>query len=132
MRQASKGLAKLVPDLTILASSPLRRAEETSQIIARLYDGLEPVRITQLMPGKPANAILTWARSQETEGTIGLVGHEPHLSQFAGWLLTGLQESFLEMRKGGACLIELSGELKPGKGRLLWALKPGQIRELGK
>ena len=74
-----------------------------------------------------------WAATTDS-GTdlVVLVGHEPHLGVFVSWLLTGLQESFVELKKGSACLLEFEKDVKPGRARLLWAMKPGQLRELGK
>ena len=63
--------------------------------------------------------------------TVALVGHEPQLGLFVSWMLTGLQESFVQMKKGGACLLELKEQVWPGRGRLLWSLAPAQLRALG-
>ena len=132
MRRASQGIVSLAPKLTIVASSPLRRAVQTAQIVADCYDHLEPTQVPCLSPRKPMAALLTWVQSQPPTSVVALVGHEPHLGTFASWLLTGLQESFIPMKKGGACLIGLEKEIKPGRGRLIWALKPSQLRKLGK
>jgi phosphohistidine phosphatase len=132
MRQASKGLTELQSEISVLATSPLRRAVETGKIVAREYKTIEPVQIPQLSPRKPLQGLLTWVQSQKAEAVVALVGHEPHLSTFAAWLMTGLQESFIELKKGGAALIEMPDEIKPGHGKLLWSLKPSHLRALGK
>jgi phosphohistidine phosphatase len=131
MRRAAKGIIRLVPDVSVIGTSPLLRAVQTGKIVAREYKALEPVQVPQLLPRKAMPALLTWVQSQKTEATIALVGHEPHLSTFAGWMLTGLQESFVEMKKGAAVLLELADEVKPGHARLLWALKASQLRAMG-
>jgi phosphohistidine phosphatase len=131
MRQASRGLRALEPELSILATSPLLRAVQTGQIVAKAYEKTEPVQIPQLLPRKPLAALLTWLQSHRSDSVIALVGHEPHLSTFAAWLLTGLQESFIDLRKGGAAMVELADEVKPGHGRLLWSLKASHLRALG-
>jgi hypothetical protein len=46
-------------------------------------------------------------------------------------MLTGLQESFVRLKKGGACLVELKEQVRSGRGRLLWSLAPAQLRQLG-
>ncbi|CAA9444031.1 MAG: hypothetical protein AVDCRST_MAG64-4389 [uncultured Phycisphaerae bacterium] len=149
MRQGAAGLAKLVPRLDALATSPLARAIETAEIVAKAYaagagaagggtgtgGGAGPVRVQQvaaLTPTKPVNALLHWLQGQPAVATVAVVGHEPHLGMFVSWLLTGLQDSFVELKKGSACLLELEKDVKPGRAKLLWALKPGQLRELGK
>lgn len=132
MALVSKGLRALEPRIAVLATSPLRRAVQTGKIVAREYDGMEPVQLAQLLPRKPLAGLLTWLQSQKADSVIALIGHEPHLSTFAAWLLTGLQESFIDLKKGGAALVELADEVKPGHGRLLWSLKPSHLRALGK
>lgn len=134
MREGAAGLARLAPKLDALATSPLARAIETAEIIARAYGaGCPPVtQVAALTPTKPVNALLHWLQGQPPAATVAVVGHEPHLGVFVSWLLTGLQESFIELKKGSACLLELEKEIKPGRAKLLWALKPGHLRDLGK
>ena len=62
--------------------------------------------------------------------TLALVGHEPNLSTFLCWLLTGLHESFIELKKGGAALVEVTHPAAAGRGKLQWILKPSQLRGL--
>lgn len=132
MRPASKGLRELEPKITVLATSPLLRAVQTGKIVAREFDSLEPVQLPQLLPRKSLAGLMTWVQSQKPDAVVALVGHEPHLSTFAAWLMTGLQESFIKLRKGGAALVEMPAEIKPGHGKLIWSLKPSHLRALGK
>jgi phosphohistidine phosphatase len=131
MREGAAGLRKLVPHIDLLATSPLARAIETAEIIAKAYDGLKVVQVAPLTPTKPVNALLHWLQSQPPAATVALVGHEPHLGVFASWLLTGLQESFIELKKGSAVFLELEGDIKSGSAKLLWAMKPAYLREFG-
>ena len=133
MREAAAGLRREVPRIDVLASSSLVRAVETAEVIAEAYgDGVEVVRVGGLVPSKPVNAVLHWLQSQAKEATVCVVGHEPHLGVVISWLLTGLQESFVPMKKGAACLLEFERDVKPGRAKLLWLLKPSQLRDLGK
>jgi phosphohistidine phosphatase len=65
-------------------------------------------------------------------GAVAIVGHEPHLGQFVSWALTGLRESFVELKKGQAVLLEFPDEVRPGRARLVWSLRPGQLRKIGR
>ena len=56
--------------------------------------------------------------------TVILVGHNPDLSAYAGWLL-GADETAIELEKGAAALIEFEGEIEKGTGRLGWLVTPG-------
>jgi phosphohistidine phosphatase SixA len=58
------------------------------------------------------------------------VGHEPALGDVASWLLTGRKGGFLEMKKGGAALIDFGRRVAPGRGRLLWSIPPRGLARL--
>jgi phosphohistidine phosphatase len=130
MRLAAKGLHSLVPKLSVLATSPLTRAVQTGQIVASRYSGLKTLHIAHLTPRKPVQALAQWLQTQPGDATVAVVGHEPHLGVFVSWMLTGLQESFVVLKKGGACLLEVDGEVKAGRAKLHWLLKPSQLARL--
>lgn len=130
MRKAAKGLRTLVSSLDLIATSPLTRAAETAEIVSEEYDGVRTVQISALSPRKPVATLLEWLNAHPQDATVALVGHEPHLSTFLCWLLTGLQESFIELKKGGVALVEATTPVAPGRAKLHWLLKPSQLREL--
>ena len=131
MRSGSRGLRRVAPKVDALATSPLVRAVQTAEILSTAYRGLKVVKLPCLAPGAPAQALLKWLQSHKHGSTVALVGHEPDLGVFAGWLLTGLQESFVRLKKGGALLLELKEQVRPGRARLVWSLAPAQLRALG-
>lgn len=136
LRAAARGLWRIAPQVSLLASSPLTRAVQTADIVeACLFEGagrhgVKRVVVAQLAPGQPVTALLKWLQAQRTDATVALVGHEPQLGTFAGWMCTGLQESFVRLKKGGACLLRLKGDVKPGRAVLLWSLAPSHLRGL--
>ncbi len=130
MAKAAKGLKRLVPAIDVLATSPLVRARETAEILARRYDHDGIADVAALAPGAEPKALVEWLRGQPQDALIALVGHEPDLGGFAGYLLTGRRETFLPLKKGGACLIDLAGGPAAGGGRLEWLLPPGALRKL--
>jgi phosphohistidine phosphatase len=130
MRRGARGIKALVKDVDVLAASGLTRALETAAIVAEHYPKAKNVRLAELSPNKSVRQLLNWLRGQKPDLTIAVVGHEPHLGTFVSWALTGLQVSFIELKKGAACLIRFDEDLKPGRAKLLWALTPGQLRTL--
>jgi phosphohistidine phosphatase len=130
MRRGAKGLKALVKDVDVLAASGLTRAQQTAAILAEHYPKAKIVRLAELSPNKSVRQLLSWLQGQKSDLTIAVVGHEPHLSTFVSWALTGLQESFIELKKGAACLIRFDEDLKPGQAKLIWALTPSQLRSL--
>ena len=129
MKQAARGLCEIVPQIDLLATSPLTRAAQTGAILDSVYGGLEVEEIEELAPEATPAEFLRWLR-QRKEETIAAVGHEPSLGQILSWLLTGTERRLLAFRKGGACLLEIPGEVAAGTATLLWALTPAQLRQL--
>jgi phosphohistidine phosphatase len=129
MRLAAKGLRGIVPAIDLLATSPLTRAAQTGAILDSVYGGVKEVEVAELAPDSTPVDFLRWLRKQKGE-TVAVVGHEPSISLFLSWLLTGTERRIFSFRKGGACLLEFPGEIGAGTATLLWALTPGQLREL--
>jgi phosphohistidine phosphatase len=129
MKQGAKGLREILPDVDLLATSPLTRAAQTGAIVDSVYGGLAEVEIEELSPEATPTDFLRWLRKQKA-GTVAAVGHEPSISLISSWLLTGSERRIFAFRKGGACLIEFAGEVGAGTATLLWALTPGQLRDL--
>ncbi|HKV07747.1 MAG TPA: histidine phosphatase family protein [Thermoanaerobaculia bacterium] len=129
MKQNAKGLREIVPEIELLATSPLTRAAQTGAILDSVYGGLSEVEIEELSPEASPTEFLRWLRKQKEE-TIAVVGHEPSLSLILSWLLTGTERRLFSFRKGSACLLEFTGEVGAGTATLLWALTPGQLRTL--
>ncbi len=128
MRQAAKGLRRLVPAIDLLATSPLTRAVETAEIVSAEYDDATPVVVAALAPGHTAATVAQWLDSQRRHQVVAVVGHEPGLSHMASWFLTGTERSFIELKKGAACLLTFLGPIEAGSAALSWALTPSQLR----
>jgi len=131
MERGAAGLRALVPTLDALATSPFKRAYDTAEIIAKAYDGMRVDRVPELAPGAGPDRALSWLAAQRSSGTIAVVGHEPDLSRMICALLAGTNGPFLELRKGAACLLELSGPVARGAATLDWLLGPKHLRRIG-
>lgn len=130
MRGAAAGLAQLVSAIDVLATSPFVRAAESAEIVGSIYR-TKIVTIDCLAPDHKPDEAVSWLRNQRATQTVGLVGHEPHLSTLAGYLLTGKPASFLDLKKGGACLLDLKDPPAPGGGTLEWLLGRRELKRLG-
>jgi phosphohistidine phosphatase len=132
MREAARGLARLVGAPDALATSPLVRAVQTADVVARALDVPAAEELDALRPGSPPRALLPWLRAHRGADLVAAVGHEPHLGALASWLLAGRARPFLALKKGGACLLELGDPPGEGSALLLWMLAPGQLRRIGR
>jgi phosphohistidine phosphatase len=108
MRTAARALRDLVLRADVIVTSPL----------------------TPLEPEKTPEEFLQWMIAyKEVEAAIA-VGHEPHLSVLVTWLMTGSADSRVELKKGGACLIEFDGRPVKGEGVLRWLFTPKHLKAL--
>jgi phosphohistidine phosphatase len=128
MRRAVSGLATLVPDLDVLATSPLRRALQSAALVADQY-GIEPETVEALEPDRDPQELLEWLSERPADQSIAIVGHEPHLSLSVGFLTTGERSSFVALKKAGVASLELQ-EPKAGGAVLEWILPPRALRRL--
>jgi phosphohistidine phosphatase len=130
MRKAARGLRQIVPIIDLIATSPLTRASQTADIVAREFEGARVVQTAALSPRKHPAALLDWLKAHPPQSTVALVGHEPHLGTVLCWLLTGLQESFVVLKKGAAAMVEMDNPVAAGRAKLLWLLEPSELRRL--
>lgn len=131
MEQGARGLKQLVPVLDLVATSPLVRAAQTAEILAAAYDGVTVEQVPALAAGGDPEPVVEWLRGRRAGDTVAVVGHEPDCSVLVSHLLTGAGDSFVQLKKGSACLLEFADRPAAGEGLLRWALAPKQLRAIG-
>lgn len=130
-REASRGLVVLLSERGVVATSPLTRAAETALILGELWaPARHPLRWRELVPDGPLPRLFDRAKAARGQGDLLLFGHEPQLSRFLGYCLLGEGTSVMKFSKGGAAALDFPGAVRPGGGRLLWALTRGQLRRV--
>ncbi len=133
MRRGAKGLSRVVDAIDVIGTSPLVRAVQTAEIICDRFGAAKPVVVPALEPGRAVGDVLAWVNTQRADATVAVIGHEPQLGILITWLLTGDESrGVVELRKGSACLLDFPGEAAAGAAKLLWLLKPCQLRKLGR
>lgn len=127
-RKTSRSLAQLVTSDVVL-TSPLLRAKQTAEILARQWTGVAVHEWEPLGSGSRMNFEEALARLPN-KAVVAAVGHEPHLSDWAAdWLGASRGEAFA-FKKGGAALITFEGEVAAGAGRLSFFLSPKAVKDL--
>lgn len=130
MRKNAKGLRTIVEKIDTFATSPFTRAIETAEIISEVYERDQAELSASLVPGNAFEEFEEWASTHGESEVLAIVGHEPHLSTLVTWFLYGPGESRVQLKKGGACLLEFDTEPRRNSGTLLWLLTPRQLRGL--
>lgn len=139
MKKSAQGLKALVGRPDHLISSPLTRAQQTAEILRNEWEGLEIEVCEYLRPDSKFPSLADWLNAHVERGAVTenplvvIAGHETHLSRLTGWFMkgSGLQpHSMLEIKKGGACLLEFPDEFAKGRGVLKWLATPAMLRAL--
>src|SRR5262249_2589792 len=120
MRPVANALRDLVPDPDLLLTSPLLRARQTAAIVSPAID-LPPVECPAVAPSSEPSQFLRFVSAKRAH-TVVAVGHEPDLSELAGYVLTGRAQALFSLKKGGACLLDVTLAARGGSGTLLWLL----------
>jgi phosphohistidine phosphatase len=128
MRKGVRGLRALVGAIDIVHSSPLKRAVQTAALLAEGYPDAKLVQHARLAPGFDPEKLLDWAAQQR--GVVALVGHEPDLSQWVGYLTTHTGSSIVQMKKGSVCCLEMPDAGIAGEARIRWLLTLKQLAKL--
>ena len=130
MKRGVRGLRTLVPQIDLLAASELTRAAETAEIIRAGYDLDAVTTVRELAPDRGVEEVAKWL-STTSDDVVAIVGHEPQLGRLVSFLVGAGDISAVELKKGGACLLELDDRPAAGTARLLWSVPPRVLRRLG-
>jgi len=128
--RGARGLRWAAPSIDLLATSGLTRAVETCEILQKAYRIDRVVRLRELEPEADPAALVRWLRKQRRRPLVAVVGHEPHLSSLIEHLLTGTRGGFVDLEKGGACLLDLGDDPRAGSATLRWLVTAAQLRRL--
>ena len=126
-RDAARGLAGFVEKVDLIATSPWSRAAQTAELLAEAL-GAKAVEWPELVPDRDFEDLLARLRTLSVR-RAALVGHEPHLSRFVSWLMTGRDHSILRLKKSQALLLGFKTPAA-GAAELVWSLPPRQLRAL--
>jgi len=127
MREEACGLAALGVTLDVVLTSPLTRARQTADLVARGLPGRPPVDIVDsLSPGGAYAALVRDLAAHQGCSRIGCVGHEPDFGQLAARLIGAARA--VALKKGAVCRIDLDGLPPPGPGTLRWLATPRMLR----
>lgn len=127
-RQKIKAVTKGIKQLLLpkaqlqIWSSPLPRARQTAQILAKRLGRLPVQEHAEIHTGELANLIQKWT-GLAPDTTLVIVGHEPYLSQWAE-RISGVTLSFKKASAAGFTLTS------PQEGELVWFLQAKMLAGL--
>jgi len=113
-----------------IASSPLARALQTAEIVAKAYKGSSKLETWDELRPEGSHPELEKRLSKlRRDGSVLLVGHEPYLSALMGEIISN-GSARVSLKKGGIAKIRLSSFSPRATGELRWLLTPGQLKKL--
>lgn len=134
MMKISRALPDFVERPNLLLSSPLVRALQTAEVLRgawstkKLNAKLDLHIVEWLRPDSSPDQLVRGLGGPDPEvqddSLVAIVGHEPHLSHLISWLSSGSKRSHVQLKKGGACLLEFRERPARAEGRLLWLVPP--------
>jgi phosphohistidine phosphatase len=117
-------LEKEFDKLDLVVTSPYLRAKQSAQIVSDLTEGTKIVESAELVPHAPPQSLVKWLKTNcGGYKKVAVVGHEPHISSFASYVLSGnANESFIEIKKSSVALIDIGNfeDFTPSKSKLQW------------
>jgi len=107
-----------------IVTSPLARTQQTAlQLRTMLELGESQVETRdELAPGGRPRKLARYLNGLSGQ-SIALVGHQPDLTMYAGWLL-GDKTLPIHFSKGGAALVRLDTAFGKAAGELIWLVTP--------
>jgi phosphohistidine phosphatase len=113
----------------LIATSPLRRAEETSDIVAEAYNLEKRLVVWEdLSPGMNFDRLMEQIASCDDLSSLLLIGHEPSLSGCIGRIISAGGGAEITLKKGGLARIRNFCP-DPASGTLVWLLSPRHMRQ---
>ena len=126
VRKMAKFLEKKV-QFEMLITSPYVRARQTADIVAAIFGikGDAFIKSETLLPDTPLDEVITEINSIGRE-RVGIVGHNPHLSELCGALL-GSNCIGINLKKSAVARIDFPSLARKEEGTLKWLVTAGVI-----
>jgi phosphohistidine phosphatase len=131
MLAVARGLKSLGIQFHLIAASPLVRARETAEIVARVFKYSQPVSLwEELSPSVRPSSVFERFKSLKATDSILLAGHEPDMGLLASHLLVGSGKIHMPFKKAGLCLIQVDQVPPLLPGELKWMVPPKILARL--
>jgi phosphohistidine phosphatase len=127
-RKAVRGLTGLDVSVDIVLTSPLLRARQTAEILAKGLGAAKIVDTDALRPGVRFDRLVRAVTESSGNAAIALVGHEPDIGQAAGRLVG--KSGPLAFNKGAVCRIDFETWPMDQPGRLRWFVTQRMLRKI--
>jgi phosphohistidine phosphatase len=123
-RQVGAGLQRRGVRPGLVLTSSLVRARQTADLLAAQWTAPAPeVQVCAALAPGAKRSKLARAVADLGQGQVVLVGHQPDLGEWAGWLI-GSKKVQLDLAKAGVACVRCDEDVDKGAGTLLWLVPP--------
>ena len=128
--EIANGLKSLDVKIDYILSSPLLRAKQTAEIVAKSIKYKSKIEeIDSLKPEGSRLEFYSVLSKFKQDSMVLVVGHEPYLSEMMGEAISqsGCQ---IDLKKAGLARIRVLKTLPKIRGELRWLLTPKQLKKM--
>jgi phosphohistidine phosphatase len=123
-RALGEGFRRQGIALDVVLTSPYVRTRETAEV---LFEGLGTrcdVRLSELLAsGAMRRNQLARELASVDASSLAIIGHDPDLPEFLGWLV-GVEPGKVFLKKGGAAFVQCRSTPAKADGHLGWLITP--------
>ena len=131
--EIAESLKKIGVKFDVILTSPLKRAQQTADLVARQFKTQKKVRQAPELSPEGSKSDLYRMLSSLKEGTsILLVGHNPYLSEMISEMVTDGKYGRIDIKKAGIARIRVTNLTPKFKGELRWLITPRLLRLMSK
>ena len=132
MKRAAEGMRQLNLNLDVILTSPLLRAIQTAEIVAKEFNIENKIQVSNhLSPnGDPSVLVSEIKKQYDKAQQLMLVGHEPDLSCLVSYLLSGVKNVSINLKKGSLIYLTVSKLVYGQCAMLNWFLTCRQLVNL--
>jgi phosphohistidine phosphatase len=128
---AGEGLKKMAIPFDRILTSPWTRAVQTAKILSEVMGMPAPEVLPELAGDHTAMDLLGALTGIQGKSLL-LVGHQPLLGEAVAELLGAAGKCEIDIRKSGACSVEIEGLPRKKPAVLNWLMTSRQLRALSK
>ncbi len=128
MADVAKGMSRLKITPDKIVTSPLVRARETADIVAKIQKNAKVEEWGELKPEGSRKEFYERLSKLRSDSTVLVVGHEPYLSTMILEIM-GSPSGHLMLKKGGLARLQVSAFAPKIRGELRWLLSPRLIKK---
>jgi phosphohistidine phosphatase len=127
--EIAESFKKIGIDFDVILTSPLKRAKQTADLVARQFKAQKKMRQLQELSPEGSKSDLYHMLSSFREGTsLLVVGHNPYLSEMISEMVTDGKYGRIDIKKGGVARIRVTNLTPKFKGELRWLITPRLLK----